>query len=238
VIQEWVVDFLRPTVDIDGRWPWEKAAERKSPFKLPDAVRSAKYLVNGTYPGPTLRCAENDTLEITVINDLFSEATTIHWHGVHMPGTPYMDGARGVTQGPIRPGENFTYRFSAWPPGTHYYHSHMDAVQGARGLKGAIVIDRTNDPIKTMFGYDEDRVVFVSDEWKDPSVCLKVEGAMPGNDVCADIRHASFNGAYGNGTTSFPFPLIGVDAGKCYRFRFIMAGATPRTFKSGWPVIT
>jgi len=152
VIQEWVVDFLRPTVDIEGRFPWEKKAERKSPFHIDDALRSAKYLVNGTYPGPTIRCAENgalqsvalrlfhaprlwpprcctrlraDTLEITVINELFSEATTIHWHGIHMPGTPYMDGARSVTQGPIGPGENFTYRFSAWPPGTHYYHSHM-----------------------------------------------------------------------------------------------------------------
>ena len=38
---------------------------------------------------------------------------------------PYMDGARSVTQGPIGPGENSTYRFSACPPGTHYYHSHM-----------------------------------------------------------------------------------------------------------------
>ena len=36
-----------------------------------------------------------------------------------------MDGARSVTQGPIGPGENSTYRFSACPPGTHYYHSHM-----------------------------------------------------------------------------------------------------------------
>ena len=33
-------------------------------------------------------------------------------------------------------------------------------------------------------------------------VCLKLEGAMPGNDVCADIRHGSFNGMYG--TPTFP----------------------------------
>ena len=35
-------------------------------------------------------------------------------------------------------------------------------------------------------------------------VCLKIEGAMPGNDVCADIRHGSFNGMYGNGSHSIP----------------------------------
>ena len=30
---------------------------------------------------------------------------------------------------------------------------------------------------------------------------------MPGNDVCADIRHASFNGVYGNGSKDYPYPL-------------------------------
>ena len=123
-----------------------------------------------------------------------------------MPGTPYMDGAREVTQAPIGPGEYFTYRFSAWPPGTHYYHSHMDAVQGARGIRGPFVIERADDPVKEDFQYDEDLVVFMSDEWKDPSSCLALEGAMPGNDVCADIRHGSFNGMYGNGTSQFPYP--------------------------------
>lgn len=228
VIQEWVVDFLRPTADIEGRWPWEKDAERKSPFDLPDAQRSAKYLVNGSYPGPTIRAFENDTLELTVINELFSESTTIHWHGLHQADTPYMDGARGITQAPILPQQNFTYRFTAWPPGTHYYHSHMDAVQGARGIKGALIIDRADDPFRSM--YEEEQLVFLSDEWRDPSVCLKLEGAMPGNDVCADIRHASFNGIYGNGSDAYPFQLLPVEAGKCYRQRWIMAGSNTENF--------
>ena len=43
-------------------------------------------------------------MEITVVNKMFSESTTIHWHGIHMPGTQYMDGARDVTQAPILPG--------------------------------------------------------------------------------------------------------------------------------------
>jgi len=103
-----------------------------------------------------------------------------------------------------------------------------DAVQGARGLKGPIVIERAGDPYAGM--YDEERVLFLSDEWRDPSVCLKVEGAMPGNDVCADIRHASFNGIFGNGSDAFPFPLVPVEAGKCYRLRMIMAGSNTENF--------
>ena len=79
VISEWVVDFLRPTADITGRFPWQRGGDRKTPFHLQDAVRSAKYLINGSYPGPTIRANENDLLELTVVNKLFSEATTIHW---------------------------------------------------------------------------------------------------------------------------------------------------------------
>ena len=142
-----------------------------------------------------------------------------------------MDGARDVTQAPILPGQNFTYRFTAYPAGTHYYHSHMDAVQGARGIRGPLIVQRPDDPVKKQFAYDEDLVVFVSDEWRDPSVCLKLEGAMPGNDVCADIRHGSFNGMYGNGSRAYPFPLLSVQHGKCYRMRFIMAGSNTENFQ-------
>ena len=221
-----MVDYLRPTVDRqDGSiFPWSHPAARQSPFAIPDGQRSTKYLVNGSYPGPTLRAFENDTMEITVVNGLFSEATTIHWHGIHPILTPYMDGARGVTQGPIAPGENFTYRFAAYPPGTHFYHSHMDAVQASRGVRGPIVIERAEDPVKKRFGPYEDKVVWLADEWRDPSSCLKIEGAVPGNDVCADMRHASFDGAFGNGSDAYPFPRIDVEQGKCYRMRFVLAG--------------
>lgn len=231
VIEEWVVDYLRPTADVHGRWPWENQDTRKEPFKIKESERAVKYLINGSYPAPTIRADEDDMLEITVINKLFSEAVSIHWHGIHPLRQPYMDGARGVTQAGILPGQSFTYRFNAFPPGTHYYHSHMDAVQGARGIRGPIVIQRRDDPVKRQFPYDEDMTVFVSDEWREPSVCLKLEGGLPGNDICADIRHASFNGLYGNGTKSHPFPLITVEAGKCYRMRWIMAASNTENFQ-------
>jgi len=231
VIEEWVVDYLRPTVDMKGFWPWETESTRIKPFKIAESERGVKYMINGEYPGPTLRAFENDTFEITVVNQLFSEATTIHWHGMHPIEQPYMDGARDVTQAPILPGQNFTYRFQAYPPGTHYYHSHMDAVQGARGIRGPIVVERANDPVKAEFPYAEDLVVFMSDEWRDPSACLKLEGAIPGNDVCADIRHASFNGMYGNGSKAYPFPLVTVKKNTCYRMRWIMAGSNTENFQ-------
>jgi len=54
--------------------------------------------VNGQYPGPTVEVDVNDTVSINVINSLISEATTIHWHGIHPYETPWTDGTIGVTQ--------------------------------------------------------------------------------------------------------------------------------------------
>ena len=77
VIEEWVVDYLRPTLDVKGFFPWETDAARKEPFKIAESQRGVKYMINGSYPGPEIRAFENDTLELTIVNNLFSEATTI-----------------------------------------------------------------------------------------------------------------------------------------------------------------
>lgn len=230
IAEDWVVDFLRPTKDIQGSWPWQKAAKRKTPFHIPEEQRKAALLINGSYPGPKLEVMEGEEVEITVVNALHSDAISIHWHGLHQDGTPFMDGARGVAQAGILPGSNFTYKFTATNAGTHYWHAHMDAVQASKGLKGPIVVQKKDDPFKKSGMYDEDVVVNLSDEWRIPEVCLRLEGAMAGNDVCADIRWGSFNGQYGNGSKAYPYPLITVEQGKCYRFRWIMMGSNTENF--------
>lgn len=230
VAEDWVVDFLRPTIDVSGFWPWQKAAKRQTPFNIPEDQRKGALLINGTYPGPKIEVMEGEEVEITLVNKMHSDAVSIHWHGLHQDNTPFMDGARGVAQAPILPGDNFTYRFTAVNPGSHYWHAHMDSVQASKGLKGPIVVQKKDDPFKQSGMYDEDIVVNLSDEWRIPEVCLRLEGAMAGNDVCADIRWGSINGQYGNGSSAYPYPLITVEKGKCYRFRWIMMGSNTENF--------
>jgi len=55
---------------------------------------------------------------------MMEESTTIHWHGHHQRGTPYMDGVPYVTQCPIPPKSSFRYHYMADTPGTHFWHSH------------------------------------------------------------------------------------------------------------------
>lgn len=211
-LRDAVVDYLRPTLDLGGK------AARKNPDDIPLDKRKAALLVNNSYPGPALEAIEGQLICITVLNNFKSDPVSIHWHGQHVKGYPAFDGVYGVTQGAINPGTSFTYRFRG-NVGTHWYHAHMQALQVDRGLKGPIVIHAKSDPHKKM--YDEERIVTISDEWANPGVCLRVEGAQPGNPVCAEIDKATWNGQWGDGSEEYPWPFITVEQGKCYRLRFI-----------------
>jgi FtsP/CotA-like multicopper oxidase with cupredoxin domain len=118
----------------------------------------SKITVNGTIPGPVLRFSEGDDAVIHVKNAMKREATSVHWHGVLLPGL--MDGAPGFNgfEG-IKPGESFTYRFPIRQSGTYWYHAHTMG-QEQEGLYAGIVIDpKIPEPIKA----DRDYVVLLSD---------------------------------------------------------------------------
>mmetsp|Transcript_103067 Transcript_103067/g.204615 ORF Transcript_103067/g.204615 Transcript_103067/m.204615 type:complete len:657 (-) Transcript_103067:82-2052(-) len=212
-VREWIVDYLRPTINLGGK------ASRQAPFEIPNDKKAAKLLVNNLYPGPVVEAVEGQLICVAVTNNLLDNQVAIHWHGLHMRGSPSMDGVYGVTQGGITAqGGTFTYRFRA-NSGTSWWHAHMQAMQADKGLKGPIVIHKKDDPHKHL--YSEERIISLSDEWQNPEVCLKAEGAQPGNPVCAEIEKATWNGQWGDGSGEYPWPLVTVEKGKCYRLRFI-----------------
>jgi FtsP/CotA-like multicopper oxidase with cupredoxin domain len=97
------------------------------------------WTYNGTVPGPELRVTQGDRVQVTLVNQL-PDATTIHWHGVRLPNAE--DGAAGVTQDAVRPGQSFTYEFVARDVGTYWYHSHQQTeAQLPRGLFGALIVE-------------------------------------------------------------------------------------------------
>ncbi len=102
--------------------------------------------VNGRIPGPTLIVDKDAIVRVRVQNKLTSEGVTIHWHGMHQKGTPWMDGVGFISQAPITPGAYFDYVFKATPAGTHWYHSHVGA-QRTDGLFGALVVRETTNQL-------------------------------------------------------------------------------------------
>ncbi|MFI6871615.1 multicopper oxidase family protein [Nocardia sp. NPDC050406] len=94
---------------------------------------------NGAILGPTLRARRGETVAVTVENAL-PEATTVHWHGMHVPAS--MDGGPHQT---IAPG-------GIWEPSwtveqqaaTLWYHPHPHGATEKhvhRGLSGFFLID-------------------------------------------------------------------------------------------------
>ena len=68
--------------------------------------------INGTVPGPPLIVYEGQQIIIHLHNHLLSDSVTIHWHGLHQRGTPWMDGVGYVSQCPIGAGQVYDYNFT------------------------------------------------------------------------------------------------------------------------------
>ena len=105
------------------------------------------WAYNEQVPGPELRVTEGDKVRVIIHNKL-PESTAVHFHGVLVPNN--MDGVPFITQPPIKPGESFTYEFTAKNTGSHMYHSHHNATkQVGLGQLGAFIIepkDKSTEP--------------------------------------------------------------------------------------------
>ncbi|KXT06807.1 hypothetical protein AC578_7239 [Pseudocercospora eumusae] len=95
-------------------------------------------LINGQFPGPTLRLQQFENVEFVVHNHL-REDTTVHFHGISQAISPWSDGTPGVSQRAIRPGASFRYRWQADESGVYFYHAHNRG-QIMDGMYGAIVV--------------------------------------------------------------------------------------------------
>ena len=129
--------------------------------------------VNGQMPGPTIIARENQKLHITVYNELPNvEGISIHWHGMHQKGTPGMDGVAFITQYPILPYQSYTYKFRAFPAGTHWYHAHSGAHR-TDGLYGALIVKDTIHLNGTEIeDLPENHTLLLMDWQRDPSIDL------------------------------------------------------------------
>lgn len=113
-----------------------------------------QFLLNGQSPGPPLDITVGDSVEFEVINSS-PYNTTVHFHGITQLGTvshfprwctdlmltaqPWSDGVPGVSQYPILPGQDFTYKWTADEYGQYWYHSHFKG-QIMDGFYGPITI--------------------------------------------------------------------------------------------------
>jgi suppressor of ftsI len=126
------------TVDADGRRVFDLRLQKgRADFGLGRPTDT--WGVNGDYLGPTLRAERGEQVAVRVTNGV-GEATTLHWHGMHLP--PVMDG------GPHQMIEPGGVWYPSWqieqPAATLWYHPHLHgdtAEHVYRGLAGMFLID-------------------------------------------------------------------------------------------------
>jgi FtsP/CotA-like multicopper oxidase with cupredoxin domain len=144
------------------------------------------WAFDGRTPGKEVRISAGDTLVAELANQLPGKtATSIHWHGIALRND--MDGVPPATQGPVRAGSTFTYRFIAETPGTYFFHPHV-GVQLDRGLYAPLIVEDPREPL----AYDDEWVV-VLDDWIDG-----VTGT-PG-EVFAELRQGMGGMDHGDGS--------------------------------------
>ncbi|MCH7332173.1 copper resistance system multicopper oxidase [Acinetobacter modestus] len=121
-----------------------------------------RITVNGKFIAPLLEFEEGDEAIIHVHNQLTDQDTSLHWHGLLLPGL--MDGVPGFNGfKSIKPNGSFEYRFKVRQNGTYWYHAHSKG-QEQDGLYGPLVIyPKDKQPIAAHEKAERDYVVMLSD---------------------------------------------------------------------------
>ena len=142
-------------------------------------LKNLQCNISNTFTGPEIRVSLGDYVNITVINQLEDELTTLHWHGMTQEGTSYCDGPPGYNQCLI--GDNdiedemdhdivdytrLSYLFKPQSSGTFWYHGHYDE-QTVDGAYGAFIVEDSvgikNAYIQNGVRYDAETTLLLSD---------------------------------------------------------------------------
>ena len=102
-------------------------------------ISTKTWAIDGTYLGPTLLLNKGENVSINYTNQL-SVATTMHGHGMHVPGE--MD---GTAHQPIASGDTWSAKYTVNQNAcTNWYHPHFlhkTAPHVYQGLAGLIIIE-------------------------------------------------------------------------------------------------
>jgi blue copper oxidase len=201
-------------LDGEGRRVFELTAQAGTTELRPGIV-SDTWGFNGTYLGPTLRAARGEQVLINVRNDL-GEATTVHWHGMHLPAR--MDGGPHQM---IGSGESWSPTWTVdQPAATLWYHPHPHGTTREHvnaGLAGMFILDdRAAEPagLPSEYGVN-DIPVIVQDRSIDDSGDLRtgnVGDTVLVNGTCGPFLDVT--------TEAVRLRLLNGSAARVYKFGF------------------
>lgn len=126
----------------------------------PDGVERLSMVINGKLNGDVIEAWWGDIVEVQTTNNLQSNGSSIHFHGLRQLNTNEMDGVPSITQCPI-PGDggSLTQTFVATQYGHTWIHSHY-SIQAWEGVYAPFII---HGP--TTWPYDYDLGAMMVADW-------------------------------------------------------------------------
>jgi FtsP/CotA-like multicopper oxidase with cupredoxin domain len=114
----------------------------------------------GDVPGPLLRIKLGQEIKARLVNRL-DQPTALHWRGLRIANA--IDGAAGLVQKAVAPGETRDFRFTPPDAGTFFYQPLIQPFSGeqlGRGLFGVVIVDEEK-PAPA-----DSELVLVLDDWR------------------------------------------------------------------------
>ncbi|KAK3120608.1 hypothetical protein QOZ80_9AG0690850 [Eleusine coracana subsp. coracana] len=178
------------------------------------------YVVNGQFPGPTIDVTDGDTVVVHVINRL-DHGLTLHWHGVRQIRSVWADGAGFVTECPIPPGGDHTYRFNVTGQvGTLWWHAHVTCLRAT--INGAFIVRPKNG--RYPFPTPAKDVPIIIGEWWQLDL-IELDRRMADGNFDDNPLSATINGKLGDLSNCSGIPeesfVLDVEPGKSYLLRVI-----------------
>ncbi|MDG9993451.1 MULTISPECIES: copper resistance system multicopper oxidase [Acinetobacter] len=206
-----------------------------------------RITVNGKFVAPLLEFEEGDEAVIRVHNKLKNQDSSIHWHGLLLPGI--MDGVPGFNKfHGIAPNTTYEYKFKVRQNGTYWYHSHSKG-QEQDGLYGAFVIyPKDKTPLTAAEKTDKDYVVLLSDFHNSTSdqimKNIKKEADYYQNrretvfDVLKQVKRDGLKATWQDRSMWNQMRMLKTDMSDVTGYTFLMNGKTPQqnwtgNFKAG-----
>ncbi|PON90174.1 Laccase [Trema orientale] len=188
---------------------------------------------NESVPGPTISVHEGDTLVVHVLNQS-PYNISIHWHGIFQLLSGWADGPEYVTQCPIRPGHNYTYKFNVTrQEGTLWWHAHTSWLRAT--VHGALIICPRSNPLKPHpypFPTPYKEVPIILGEWWNANVVDVENEALASGGVPNNSNAFTINGKVGDfyPCSKHDIYRLKVVPGKTYLLRIINAALNNQLF--------
>ncbi len=218
------------------------AAIKEYHLKIDEAVINItgkpvkRITVNGQFPAPLLEFEEGDDAVIYVHNNLKNQDSSIHWHGLLLPGI--MDGVPGFNGfNGIKPKGDFVYKFKVRQSGTYWYHAHSKG-QEQDGLYGALVIyPKGKKPLAAHEEVERDYIVMLSDFHAQNSTQIEKNLKISAEyyqdkretlgDVWQQVKQNGFKATWSDRKMWNQMRMLKTDMSDVTGYTFLVNGKTP-----------